>query len=119
MRAASASDFTVQVEDVGTFQVGRRQMKDHLKIQVQYADIVEGVIPTPWLHELATHLSTLRVLVVRSPEGFDLETLDPLDPATFDRLRKVYAAIAAKEDSFRPGAKAAGEGAGQANGGDA
>lgn len=114
-RAAASTDFVVEVDGIGRFVVARRQMADHLKVQVAYANLVEGVIPTPWLHELATHMATLQALVVRAPDGFDMDALDPLDEASFEKLRKVYRAIAEKEDSFRPRAKASEQGTGQAS----
>lgn len=110
-RAASDTDFVVDVEGVGAFVFGRRKMADHIKINVEYARLTEGVMPTPWLDTVATWLSVLKVLTVRAPEGFVVDELDPLDEETYAKLLKVHSALRAKEDSFRPGAKAPGEGA--------
>lgn len=115
-RAASNTDFTVPVEGVGTFVFGRRKMADHIKVNVEYARMTEGVEPTPWLDMVATWLSVLKVLTVRAPEGFVVDELDPLDDETYGKLLKVHAALRAKEDSFRLGSKASGEGGGQAPG---
>lgn len=115
-RSASSTDFLVPVEGVGDFVFGRRKMADHLKINVEYARITEGVTPTPWLDTVASWIATLRVLAVRLPEGFDLDELDPLDEETYAKLLKINSALRAKEDSFRGKPQAAGEGSGQAPG---
>lgn len=116
-RPASPTDFIVPVEGVGDFVFGRRKMADHLKIEVEYARITEGVLPTPWLDKLATWLATLRVLAVRVPEGFNIDELDPLEEETYAKLMKVHIALREKEGSFRRRPAPASEGSGQAEGG--
>lgn len=111
-RSASQTDFLVQVEGVGDFVFGRRKMADHLKINVEYARITEGVLPTPWLDTLSTWLATIKVMAVRVPEGFDLDEIDPLDDDTYAKLLKIHSAFRAKEDSFRRGPAPAVEGSG-------
>lgn len=111
-RSASEKDFTVEVEGIGAFRFGHRKMADHLKIEVEYARITEGVAPTPWLDQLATWMATLKVLAVRVPEGFDLDELDPLDDATYKKISKVFLALREKEGSFRPGLAATVQGSG-------
>lgn len=102
-REAKQNDFTVDVESVGTFTFGRRTMRDEIKIQVEFARIIDGVKPTEWLSVVADWLSTLRVMTVRAPEGWDMNDLDPLDPETYVKLREVFNALATKELSFRSG----------------
>lgn len=113
-RPASATDFSHEVEGIGTFVFGRRRMEDQLKIEVEYSRITEGVKPTPWLDNLATWLSTLRVLTVREPENFNAAELDPLDDDVYGKIHKVFLALRAKEDSFRRKPAPAGEGSGAA-----
>lgn len=116
-RKAAPSDFTVEVDGVGSFTFGRRTMRDEIKIQVEYARMIEGVEPTPWLGAVAGWISTLKVLTVRAPEDWDIDELDPLDEDTYARLMKVHSALAEKERSFRRstagGSANAGEGTGQ------
>lgn len=100
-RLPKETDFTVQVEGVGTFTFGRRTMGDEIKIQVEYARIIDGVVPTEWLQLVAGWISTLRVLTVRGPEGWDIDALDPLDAESYAKLRDVHSALVAKEQSFR------------------
>lgn len=106
------SDFTVTVEGVGAFTFGRRKMKDELAIQREFADIIGGVQPTPWLEAVGGWISALKVLTVRAPAGWDLEEMDPLDEATYSKLNRVYQALREKEGSFRSGQAAAGPASG-------
>lgn len=111
-RIAKDTDFTVKVDGVGTFTFGRRTMRDEIAIQVEYARIIDGVEPTAWLQAVGGWLSVLRTLTVRAPEGWDLDTMDPLDDETYARLSKVYETLAEQERSFRRGPKPAGQGSG-------
>lgn len=113
-RTAQKTDFSVPVDGVGLFVFGRRTMADEIKIHVEYSRLTEAVNPTPWLDQVATWLATLKVLTVQFPEGFDMETLDPLDEDVYAKLLKVYAALTEKERSFRRGAGKASEAGGQA-----
>ena len=117
-RVPHNTDFVADVEGIGTFVFGRRKMADHVKIQVEYARLTEGVEPTPWLESVATWLAVLKILTVRAPDDFDLDELDPLDDETYAKLLKIYACLRAKEDSFRRGSVASSQGDGQAAGGD-
>lgn len=118
MRTPSASDYPVPVEGVGEFTFGRRSMRDHIAINVEYSRLTAGVNPTDWLDMVCTCMATIKVLAVHVPDGFDIDAMDPLDPETYDRLLRVHAAMRVKEDSFRRPAKTGGPGAGQAPGAD-
>lgn len=111
-RQAKETDYTVSVEGIGTFTFGRRAMRDEIAIQVEYARIIDGVAPTEWLALVGGWLSTLRVLTVRAPEGWDIDALDPSDPETYSKLLRVHDALTEKERSFRQGVKPAGEASG-------
>lgn len=100
-RQAKDSDFVVKVEGVGSFTFGRRAMRDEIAIQVEYARIIDGVAPTEWLSLVGGWISSLRVLTVRAPDGWDLEALDPFDKETYTKLNRVHAALLEKEQSFR------------------
>lgn len=100
-RAAHSTDFSVDVEGVGRFVFGRRAMADQIKINVEYAKMTEAVTPTPWLDQIATWLSTLQVMTVRHPEGFDPFALDPFDDDTYANIMKVYLSLTEQEHSFR------------------
>jgi len=111
-RNPKESDFVVQVEGVGQFTFARRTMRDEISIQVEYARIIDGAEPTGWLQAVGGWISTLKVLTVRSPEGWDLDTLDPLDPDTYAKMDAVYGGLSARERSFRRKSAEASEGNG-------
>lgn len=115
-REGAATDFDVDVEGVGVFRFGKRTMRDEIKVQVEYARMIEGVEPTEWLALVAGWMSSLKVLTVRAPDGWDIDDLDPLDDETYARLMKVHAALTAKERSFRSGTGKAVEAQGQVTG---
>ena len=107
-RRGSDTDFDLNVEGVGNFRFARRRMADEMKIQVEYARIIDGVEqPTVWLDRMGGAISTLKVLTVKAPDGFDIDDLDPLDEESYIKLLSVYDALAAKEESFRSGKRKA------------
>ncbi len=111
-RTPKATDFTIDVEGVGRFTFARRNMGDELAIQREFAEILQGIDkPTAWLETMGGWLSTLRVLTVRAPDGWDLDELDPLDNETYAKLNRVYEGLRDKERSFRAGSKPTGEAA--------
>lgn len=115
MRKRSNTDFTVQVEGVGSFVFGRRTMRDEVAIQVEYARMIDGVTPTDWLATVCGWMASFKILMVAAPEGFDIESLDPLDDDTYRQMALVHSALRQQEDSFRgkskPTSQAAGSGA--------
>ncbi len=126
-RTPDPSDFTVDVDGVGTFTFARRRMADEFKIQVEYARILDGVKPTEWLELVAGWKSVLKVLTVRAPEAWgkdifgeptaEIDDMDPQDKDVYARMGKVHMALIEKERSFRRGPAKAGAGEGQGAGG--
>lgn len=118
-REGAATDFVVDVEGVGSFTFGKRTMRDEIKVQVEYARLIEGVEPTEWLDVVCGCIALLRVMTVRAPDGWDIDSMDPLDEDTYARLMKVHAALTAKERSFRrskgQGGAQPGQGTGEDN----
>lgn len=108
-RLPQPTDFTVKVPDVGTFVFAKRKMRDELAIQVEFARIIDGAEPTVWLQSVGGWLSTLKVLTVLAPDGWDLDEMDPLDEATYSKLSRVFEALTEKERSFRRGPEQANE----------
>ena len=111
-RIPSLTDFDLKVDGVGSFVFGRRKLADEIKIQVEFARMVDGVEPTEWLSMVCTWLCTLKIMAVRMPEDFIIDELDPLDDGTYAKLAMVHSALAAKEGSFRRGTAQAGQGTG-------
>lgn len=113
-RRQQPTDFIVDVEGVGSFSFAKRTMADEIKIQVEYARITEGVEATEWLSRVGGWISTLKVLTVRAPDGWDIDDMDPLDNKVYEDMFLVYLALRAKEDSFRRKPGAGSEESGQA-----
>ena len=109
-RLPSNTDFTVTVDGVGRFTFGQRKMRDELAIQREFARIIDGVEPTAFLQAVGGWISALKVLTVSAPEGWDPDEMDPLDDATYSKLRRVYEALIEQERSFRPSKSETSEG---------
>lgn len=117
-RRPQTTDFNVDVDGIGSFSFAKRTMADEIKIQVEYARIIEGVEATEWLSRVGGWISTFKVLTVRAPAGWDIDDMDPLDNKVYEDMMLVYLALRAKEDSFRRKPGARGEEGGQAQGDD-
>jgi len=111
-RKPQESDFMVPVDGIGNFTFGRRTMADEIKIQVEFARIIDGVEPTAWLSTVGGWLSVLRVLTVRAPADWDIDGMDPTDDETYAKLARVYDALIEQERSFRRKPESVGEGSG-------
>lgn len=116
-RPAAATDFHVDVPNVGTFSFAKRMLRDELRIAAEYSRLTEGVeTPTEWLQLVGGWIAALTVLTVSAPAGWNIETMDPLDRDTYNKLREVHSALRAKEESFRAGAAKAGSAPGPGDG---
>lgn len=105
-RIPSNTDFQISVDGIGTFTFGRRRMRDEMAIAAEFSRLTEGVeTPTPYLASVAGWVSTLKILTVEAPEGWDMDEMDPLDDDTYAKLVKVHTALRDKERSFRSGSK--------------
>lgn len=114
MRFPSDTDFSVQIEGVGSFRFARRTMAEEIRIQAEYAKYLNGADPTPWLASVAGWLATLRVLTVRAPDGWqpdELELLDPLDEQVYAKLSQIHGGLRDAEREFRRKPDARGQGA--------
>lgn len=109
-RPAAATDFFVDVEGIGNFSFAKRMLRDELRIGAEYSRLTEGVdTPTSGLELLAGWMAALKVLTVTAPDDWDIDTMDPLDPETYDKLARVHAALRDKEQSFRQNKSAPGQ----------
>lgn len=101
-RQSAPTDFFVDVDGIGNFSFAQRKIKDHLAIAAAYSRLTEGVeTPTAYLDSFATWVSTLAVLTVTAPAGWNIDEMDPLDDGTTDKLGAVFMALRLKEHSFR------------------
>jgi hypothetical protein len=101
-RAPSATDFHVDVPGVGHFIFAKRTMRDEMRVAAEYSRLTEGVeTPTEFLASMAGWISTLKVMTVEAPDGWDLDMMDPFDDEASENILKAYAGLRAKEASFR------------------
>lgn len=120
MREPSANDFQCQVEGIGNFRFAKRTLRDDLRIQAEYSTIAGHVdSPTRELAVFASCYAALKVLLVQAPDGWDLDSLDPLDDDAYTQLVKVHNALRSQEDRFRQGKRPRGEVRGEGAGSDA
>lgn len=120
MRKAAATDFFIELPQVGTFRFGRRTYGDRLKIRAEYLRLTKDLADVNDA-ELATNAAIVaahKVLCVEAPEGWaDLESIDLItQPDADDKIFDLYFLLKNKEDSFRqaanPASQAPGEGSG-------
>jgi len=92
--------------ELGVFEFRHRTMRDEFKIGAEYSRLIEGIDhPTKFLAYLSEATSTIKVLLSEGPPGWDIDTLDPLDPETFNKISTIYKALQEKEIFFRKDAK--------------
>lgn len=101
-RAAAPGDFQIQVEGLGSFTFARRTMRDEFAIAAEYSRLTEGVqTPTDFLHYYARAFSTIKVLQVVGPDGWNVDQLDPQEDASYAQMIGVFDALRAQEADFR------------------
>lgn len=110
--------FVVSAPDLGAFEVKRRTLAVQMAIHAELNRLTEGApLPTlsDWFIDLCALVAELRVLIVKAPDGWSLDDVDPLDNG-YDQLRQVHQAIREQESRFRAerkGHQAPGAGPGQ------
>ncbi len=101
---ATAPTHEVEVPEIGTFTFLKRTPSLSMRIVSTSIDFIGEPARTAWQAETGTVFGTLKVLLQRAPEGFDLDALDPLEPADYAKALAVWGALREKEARFRGGA---------------
>ncbi|WP_429565670.1 hypothetical protein [Paraburkholderia sp. MM6662-R1] len=103
------------MDGLGRFCFARRSIGDVYKIRGRYNQVTGGFYDEEGRMADLSALGyvTIQTLLVEAPDGFDLDSLDPLVDDDYDqKIVSVFAALREKELSFRPkpakGGKAAG-----------
>lgn len=108
----------IEIAGIGNFTFRRRVMRSEFQIGAEYSRLTEGVsTPSAWLDMFATAFSTLKVLTVEAPAGWNLEDMDPADNDTYRKIMEVFGQLRAAEDRFRLGHGTAGAHGSSGNGG--
>lgn len=116
---------TLDLPGIGAFTFRRRTLGDDITIMARYDAMLGGVAqPSPLLDSLATAVATYRTLALSWPKEWEPEKIAEMDVLADDRtadLLRVFGALSAREDEFRPPEKrrfqAAGKDAGDQPGG--
>lgn len=96
------ANFEVDVGGIGKFTFAKRRFRDQFRIEALATQLLGGPCDDDRLRAGALAFATLSVLTVSHPEGWDLEALDPYDPAdSAAQLFKVHGALRDAEDRFR------------------
>jgi hypothetical protein len=101
-----ARTYPVDVEGVGHFVFRKRTLQDQITIQASAARRTGGQVDDPELRSFVHALCVLKTLTVQSPEGWDPEALDPLEPGETGKIWDVHEALRSAEEKFRSGAGA-------------
>ena len=111
--------YVIDLEGVGQFEVFRLTQRQRLRVLTEQARLTEGVedLPESLLREAAI-TAAVKALVVKAPDGWDVDSIDPLDAdGSYSAMQRLYAAIAEREQRFRGKTAAQGAGPGAAQGG--
>ena len=104
--------YVIDLEGVGQFEVFRLTQRQRLRVLTEQARLTEGVedLPESLLREAAI-TAAVKALVVKAPDGWDVDSIDPLDEdGSYSAMQRLYAAISEREQRFR--GKTATQGAG-------
>lgn len=96
--------FPLDVENVGHFVFRKRRIPDQIKIEAAARRMLDGSIEDSDLYNICLAYQTLSLLVVKGPDGWDLDEMDPLNREDTDKLWAVWNALRAEEARFRQGA---------------
>lgn len=96
--------FPVDVEGIGRFMFAKRTIRREFAILSIHSDLVGGTAtPSPMLDDFASAFATIKGLLVQGPDGWDIESLDPLDDDTWTQISRIQGALRAREVAFRQG----------------
>lgn len=97
--------FTVDVPEIGTFTFKKRRVPEQVQLESLSLEYTNGQRQEDsHLANMAHVFATLSVLMVKAPDGFDLDEMDPLDAADTDRMWAVWKELRDTEAAFRKGA---------------
>lgn len=102
--AETRSDvYVIPVEGIGDFEFRHRRIRDRITIPAEARRTLGGGSDSPPLIDAALRMATIQVLLLKAPDGWSLEALDPLDDASDGVILKVYEGLRQAEDAFRKG----------------
>lgn len=114
-RAPKDTDFTVELEGVGSFRFARRTFGDRIKIRGEVARLSRGFGDDLDAVAEVTILAVYKTLLVSCPPGWeDMESIDLVDrPATEEQAWQLFMKLQQAEERFRQGRDSARKEGGQ------
>jgi hypothetical protein len=114
-RQQLALPMVIEVPDLGTFKFRHRTIKDQLWIEREAMEMLGGETESAHLRSCAIALATVERLTIEAPDGWDIQTVDPLDGGAVSEVYRVFGELVSTESRFRgrplPAGKAVGTGA--------
>jgi hypothetical protein len=93
----------VDVSGIGAFLFKSRTLRDQFRIEAEALRILGGPVDDEALRSGAIAFAALIVLTVEAPEGWDLDSFDPLDPDDTAKVFTVHRSLRDAELRFRAG----------------
>lgn len=118
MRAASQSDFKVEVPGIGDFTFARRTIQDSYRIKGNYNALTNGNYDVDGnINDIyAFGFVTIQSLIVSQPAGFDIGKLDPLEDEDFnEKVFAIFKELRDREGTFRKKPNTVSEDSGKGN----
>lgn len=111
--------YVIDLDGVGQFEVLRVTQRQRLRVMTEQARLTEGLDELPEsLLEEASITAAVKALVVKAPDGWDVDLIDPLDEdGSYSAMKRLYAAISEREQRFRGKTANQASGAGTADNG--
>ena len=96
-----ATTFSFEVAGIGSFTMRRRTIRDQYWMEAEQSRILGGPTRDEFLSSSALKFATLLRLMTESPDGFDLEAIDPLDQEDVQKIHDIYGRLREEEARFR------------------
>ena len=78
----SPNTFLVTVPDVGVFEIRKRTLRVQMAIHAELNRLTEGAplaSLSDWFIDLCSLVAELKGLIIKAPDGWSLDDVDPLD----------------------------------------
>ena len=101
-----ARTHVVEVAGVGQFEFQHRTLTLQVGVEAILLRMLDGPVSSEQLRYVARAIATIQKLMVRAPDRFDLDAIDPVNDAEVDDVLKVYGGLLEAEATFRRPASA-------------
>jgi hypothetical protein len=107
---SESSTFIVEIDGTGSFEIKRNTMSESMRVGAEYNRLVEGQSQVyDYFGRFCVIYATLKIMIVKSPPGFDIDKMDPNNDTTFSLFYELYNKIQEREEFFRTGSQSDGK----------